>query len=172
VIAIEPNPQACKVLRKNVELNGLHDRVEIVPMAVGEMAGHATLYASGTDGMSRIGSPYPHLVATARPVTVPVVRLDDLCRARGLKPDWIVLDVEGYEIHALAGAGEVITTQAPRLGLVVEMHPTVWSAHGVSRARAESLLERLGLRAISMSGQQDPLGEQGLVLLQYGDIHR
>ena len=64
VLAFEPNPDAARVLTENVRLNGLQDRVEIVPWAIGETPGDANLYASGADGMSRLGRANPALAAT------------------------------------------------------------------------------------------------------------
>ena len=48
-------------------------------------------------------------------------------------PSVIRMDVQGAEIHALRGARETIRA-APRLSLVVEMHPQCWPAFGVTEA--------------------------------------
>ena len=36
VLAFEPNPFAARLLTENVRLNGLHDRIEILRLAIGE----------------------------------------------------------------------------------------------------------------------------------------
>src|SRR6185436_17688589 len=53
VIAFEPNPSAIAILQKHVEMNGLRERVRIVPAAVGEASGEDVLYAAEADAMSR-----------------------------------------------------------------------------------------------------------------------
>jgi len=41
------------------------------------------------------------------------------------------------------------------------MHPGFWTILGTTRAEAEGLLRELGLRALTLTSQADPLGEWG-----------
>lgn len=166
VIAVEPNPSARAVLEKHVRLNGLERRVDIVPAAVGATSGEASLFAVDTDGMSRLGAPNPTLAGRATAITVPVVSLDALCESRALAPDWLLLDIEGFEIAALSGARRLLTTRRHSMGVVVEMHPDSWDVAGTSRADAESLFRELRLRVEPLSGQTDPLATYGHVWLR------
>lgn len=166
VIAVEPNPSARAVLEKHVRLNGLERRVDIVPAAIGATAGEATLFAMDTDGMSRLGAPNPTLAGRAAAITVPVVSLDDLCESRALAPDWLMLDIEGFEIAALSGARRLLTTRRHSMGVVVEMHPDSWEVAGTSRADAESLFRELRLRAEPLSGQTDVFATYGHIWLR------
>jgi len=83
-------------------------------------------------------------------------------------PDWIVMDIEGYEIRALRGASQTLRRGRPHLGIMVEMHPGLWAASATSRGDLEDLLRAVALRAVPLSGQRDPLGEHGIVRLEYG----
>jgi FkbM family methyltransferase len=168
VIAVEPNPSARAVLEKHVRLNGLERRVEIVSAAVGAAAGEAALFAVDADGMSRLGAPNPTLAGRATAITVPVVSLDDLCESRALAPDWLFLDIEGFEIAALSGARRLLTTRRQSMSVVVEMHPDSWEVAGTSRADAESLFRDLRLCAEPLSGQPDVLATYGHVWLRPG----
>jgi FkbM family methyltransferase len=165
VIAFEPNPRAGEVLRRHVMFNHLEARVQIVPVAVGARPGQATLYAAGTDGMSRLGAPYPALAARARPIPVPMTTLDQYCDTTGLRPDWLLMDVEGAEIAVLAGARRLLQRHGAPLEIVVEMHPEAWTAAGASAAEAAAILAELQRDALPLSGQRDPLQEHGLVYL-------
>lgn len=165
VVAFEPNPSARVVLENHVRMNGLAERVLIVPAAVGERSGEDILYAAEADGMSRLGEPNQALAGSVSEITVPLVTLDEYCEANALKPDWLFLDIEGFEIAALAGARELIRRRQGEMGIIVEMHPNVWNSANTTRARAESLLDELGLRPVALTGQSDPLGEHGLVHL-------
>jgi FkbM family methyltransferase len=167
VVAFEPNPGARVVLQKHVAMNGLAERVRIVAAAVGEASGEEILYAAEADGMSRLGEPNKALLGRVSEISVPVVTLDEYCRAEDLKPDWLFIDIEGFEIAALAGSRELIRSRQGELGIIVEMHPDVWDSANTTRARAQSLLDELGLRAIPLMGQSDPLGDYGLVCLAY-----
>ena len=167
IIAFEPNPGALRFLRKHVQLNGLMKRATIVSSAVGAASGEAILYAAEADGMSRLGEANKALAGTVQEITVPVVNLDEYCKSEGVRPDWLLIDIEGFEIAALSGARELIHSRSGELGIIVEMHPNVWDSANTTRAKAKALLAELGLRAVSLTGQADPLSDYGIVHLDY-----
>jgi FkbM family methyltransferase len=147
-------------------LNGLGSRVEVVPAAVGAKMGDAILFASGADGMSRLGEANELIADTVEEISVPVVTLDDFCESRGLEPDWLLMDIEGFEIAALEGARKIIESRGAELNVVVEMHPGAWESAGTTREAAQELLDEFGLRAVPLTGQRDALGDHGLVYLE------
>lgn len=165
VVAFEPNPGAREVLERHVRFNCMGDRVTIVAAAVSARAGNATLYAAGADGTSRLGEPHEAMAGRAREINVPVVTLDGYCEGAGLAPDWLFIDIEGFEVAALEGARGLIKARGREMGVVVEMHPNAWRAAGTDRARLERLLGELELDAVPLTGQRDALGEHGLVHL-------
>jgi FkbM family methyltransferase len=166
VVAFEPNPGAREVLSKHIRLNGLGSRVEVVPAAVGAKMGDAILFASGADGMSRLGEANELIADTVEEISVPVVTLDNFCESRGLEPDWLLMDIEGFEIAALEGARKIIESRGAELNVVVEMHPGAWESAGTTREAAQELLDEFGLRAVPLTGQRDALGDHGLVYLE------
>ena len=141
VVAFEPNPEARAVLTRNIALNSLQSRVEVVPRRWGG-AGHGRLLHSGADGMGRAGRPNPRLSATDR-IEVPVTTLDAVRAARGRMPDLVVMDIEGWEIAALEGARSLLG----RTRFIVELHPDAWQWSGHTRADLERLLDSAGLEA-------------------------
>ena len=167
VIAFEPNPYACELLQRHIELNNLTERVEVVPAAVSSEDGTATMFAADSDGMSRLGAPNELIADRVKEITVPVVTLGGFCEERKLRPDWLFIDIEGFEIAALKGASRLIKESARDLNIVVEMHPNLWASAHTTRASAEDVLADLGLIAVPLTGQSDPLGEYGLVYLEH-----
>lgn len=167
VFAFEPNPETRRILEALVVRNGLGSRIEIVPRAVGGQVGEATFFAGeGATGTSRLGAPNPEMQHAHAPVVVPITTIDEFCKERGVKPDWITLDIEGYEVAALEGGRRTIEEQRGRLGLVVEMHPFLWGSAGTSRERFEALLGELRLRARSLDGHADPFAQNGVAVLE------
>lgn len=167
VVAFEPNPGARAILEKHVLFNDLASRVTIVPAAVSASAGDAVLYAADADGMSRLGEPNSAIAGHAREIVVPTVTLDGYCEEEGLAPDWLFIDIEGFETAALEGARRLINSRGREMCIVVEMHPNVWHTAGTSRAELERLLDELKLEAAPLTGQKDALGEYGLVYLSH-----
>lgn len=166
VVAFEPNPTARVALEHHIRLNHLQTVAHVVPVAVGVIAGEATFFAAGTDGMSRIGEPNPLLAEKALPISVPVVALDGWCRENEVRPDWLLIDVEGFEGHVLAGAAELIRSLGTGLGIVVEMHPSLWPASGTDREEVAARIAAVGRRVVPLTGQTDPLAEYGHILLE------
>jgi FkbM family methyltransferase len=165
IIAFEPNTGARDVLATHIEWNGLDSRVTVVPMAVGSSVGESVMYAAGADGMSRLSEANRGLKDSAIESKVAVTTIDTYCRAHNVWPDLILLDIEGFEIEALRGAREAIARSRPVI--VIEMHPNVWSSSAASRPQVELLFAELGVKAMGLSNQRDPLDDHGQVYLEY-----
>jgi FkbM family methyltransferase len=99
-IAVEPDPGAATSLRRNLELNGVSDQVQIVEAAIGAETGTAR-FTIGLDTTNRIASDRDGPTRE-----VQVQRLDDLLRER--RPVLIKLDVEGFEPEVVAGAAATL----------------------------------------------------------------
>jgi len=166
VVAFEPNPVAAEVLAEHVRMNDLAGRIEIVPAAVADVSGIQTFHMTDADGMSRLGVPNPEIAALTRPISVRVTTLDEFCQQHAVSPDWLLVDVEGFEFAVLAGGRQTLARLGSRLNVVVEMHPNAWGVAGWCRAAGERLLAELGLEPVSLSGLADPLGSYGHVLLR------
>jgi FkbM family methyltransferase len=163
VVAFEPNPDTRALLGRNVRLNGLTDRVTIEPHAVSDTAAESDFFMLPGEGRSRLGQPvHDDLTRSGRVTTT---TLDDYAARTGVVPNWLLIDIEGYEIAALRGAHRLIAARWDELTIVVEMHPTVWAQSGTSRAEAEQLLGELRLRPVPLTGQADPLADYGIVHL-------
>jgi FkbM family methyltransferase len=167
VYAFEPNPAALSILHRHIHMNELSERVTVVPTAIGATTGEAVLYAAGADGMSRMGAPNRAIADQVQPITVRLTTLDDYCQRARLTPDWLMIDIEGFEIAALEGARRLIESRGRSLGIVVEMHPNVWPSAQTTRAMAEALLADLKLKVVPLTGQSDPLNDYGLVHLEH-----
>jgi FkbM family methyltransferase len=171
VVAFEPNPGPRAVLERQIAVNDLSGRVEVVAAAIADASGETALYLpasdrQGLDGLSRLGNPDRSLASAFRAITVPMISLDEFCDARPeLLPDCILIDIEGFEIAALRGARRLIANRRSNIELIVEMHPDLWESASTPRPDVDALFAELGLRPLPLTGQQDPLSERGVVHL-------
>ena len=125
VICFEPNTQNHKRLTENLRLNGIKN-VEVRKVGVGSrpetrrmvgsplMPGGASVDGKAAEAFLRAG------VRTVGE-EISIVTLDDEIRqARLPAPDFIKIDIEGWEIEALRGARNTLALHKPTLFL--EMH--------------------------------------------------
>jgi FkbM family methyltransferase len=168
VIAFEPNPRTREILAGHVRRNRLSDRVEVLEMAAGAREGEAEFVVELLGGTSRIGSQNPDSHAPATIVRTLVTTIDAVCRDRAIAPQWIIMDVEGYEGEALQGARAVLNGPSPP-EIVVEFHPHLWESANWDRPAIELLLAEFRRVPVPLTGQKDLWIEPGVVLLARED---
>ncbi|MEE4382506.1 MAG: FkbM family methyltransferase [Pseudomonadales bacterium] len=121
IIAIEPNPRAFRLLEQN--LHELPIPVELVPAALGEEAGQASLSADPT----RLNDHEGQIYLSADGET-DVLAVDSLLTEPPANLAF-KLDVEGMEVAVLRGASRTIRSAA-RVALLLEVHPDVLDCAG------------------------------------------
>lgn len=104
VLAFEPNPTNHAFLCRHVALNDLGN-VTVEHAAVSDRSGTATFAFGRGSGTGRL--------AAEGALEVRTIRLDDVCRDRGLQPGFIKIDVEGAELSVLQGAVELVRAHHP-----------------------------------------------------------
>jgi FkbM family methyltransferase len=114
VIALEPHPISARLLRDNLEINGMDSRVTALEAAAAEVDGGTRRFELFPEHSSMSGFTIkPERVAARRAlqesVEVPLVSLDALVRRLGVTPDLIKIDVEGFELQVLRGASEILS---------------------------------------------------------------
>jgi FkbM family methyltransferase len=114
IICIEPNPEAIAILRINMDLNHLNDRVDLQHLGLG--------LSDGT-GAAAVGRSIPMNLggAALTPAADGPIRLltgDELLRDQPV--EFIKIDVEGMELAVLAGLQRTIATCRPNMFVEVD----------------------------------------------------
>ena len=113
IIAFEPLPSVVAILKRNLALNGLAERVRLIEVALSDQAGTAQLHLPdpGHGLVETSASLEPDFQQADSTCEVPVKRLDDI-----RIPDPIAVikvDIEGHEHAFLRGARETILRDRP-----------------------------------------------------------
>jgi FkbM family methyltransferase len=145
-VAIEPEPENVRVLRLNVLLNDLDDRVKVLPVAASNEVGRSELVVDRSRGGK-------HWIATDRSklrrknlaenamLDVETVTLDHLVES-GLidaqRTGLLWIDAEAHEGHILEGASSLLAGGTP---LLLEWNPVILDRVG-DRAKLEQAVAR------------------------------
>jgi FkbM family methyltransferase len=138
VIAVEPDPRTVPYLRANLERNGLHDRVSVRPVAVGDRVGQITLHLTGGAAQSSTA----HDEGADARVDVDLMTVDALAPSPATI-DVMKIDVEGAEVAVLRGLADVVARSDLRV-ILVECAPAMLRAAGSSPDALVGRLSELG----------------------------
>lgn len=119
VVVVEPMPENLAILKKNIALNELKN-VVVVPKAAGDRSDHVRMRPDSNGSVAFDGKANNGL-------EVESVSLDDLAAELGIKPNFIKIDVEGFEYQILKGARNILA-QVP--AVFVEVHTLCLPRYG------------------------------------------
>lgn len=105
VVAFEPSQINYNFLEKHVNMNSCKN-VQIVKLAVGNKEGQGFLDASG---------PMSHIREEGEEIYITTI--DKWCEENNFAPNFIKLDVEGFEYKALVGAENTIKKYSPVIAI-------------------------------------------------------
>lgn len=129
-IAIEPTPAVARLLRANIALNGLEERIAVHQTALSDAEGEIAFELSDDNtGDNRIAvesRDNRFREHTRRRIVTPMRRFDDLPVAFDPASTLAWIDVQGHEGFVLAGAEKLV---GPRVPLALEIWP-----YGLDRA--------------------------------------
>jgi FkbM family methyltransferase len=123
-IAIEPAPGNLELLRRNVQLNGLADRISILPVAISDEAGTVAMELSDDnlgDHRVRMNALASGEYSEAKRATVSVPRrrlddvMDELPPGEVDRIDLAWIDTQGHEGYVFAGGPRFFARGLPTL---------------------------------------------------------
>ncbi len=110
VLAFEPVKEHVDFFIDSIKLNRFEALIRIFPFALGEKHRHEKISISGS------GSSFTSLVdfGDVEQRDVLIKSLDDVIKSESIpSPDFLIIDVEGYELNLLSGAVHVLKDARP-----------------------------------------------------------
>lgn len=141
VVAIEPVPANCALLRRNIALNGFERRVRVVEKAATDAAGREVTLHGVLEGVSVAASIRRH-DGFGGDVVVGTTTLDDCLAALRAPLRLVKIDVEGAEHRVVLGAAKLLRELRP--ALLVEVHEFALPDFGTSAREFREHLARCG----------------------------
>lgn len=136
VVSIEPVSRNIELIRKNIDLNGLNDRITLIPVAASNRRGMSSFdegskAETGHGGLTRTESSNGTKIAT--------IMLDDYFD----EIEVLKIDVEGADALVLMGASRLLMDQ--RIGTILyEINENRCALLGLSPTSASDLLRAYG----------------------------
>ncbi len=140
VIAFEANPRAVPLIEHNLVVNGLQERVTVVPMALADTPGRHAFYLSGGGDTSSLQEPG----GASERIEVDVTTLDAWLDP-AVRVDVVKLDIEGGEVAALLGMRETLGRAGRELVVLAECNPPLLERAGSSADELVDVLRGHGL---------------------------
>lgn len=160
VLCLEPDPRNLELLRRNITLNNLDDRVEVVAGAASDRSGTAMMYQSTASNLTTLVAPNARSTHTPEgetPLSVETVTLDECMATRGGRLNFLRMDIEGYEVDALRGGLATLAASPPPCRILLETHPHMYGSQRDFGATLRRLFE-LGFQpgALVSAGVERP----------------
>jgi FkbM family methyltransferase len=135
VVAVEPVPRNYNALTNNVTQNHLQSRTTILNVALGESNGMVSFHEAKDATMGSL-SVDGSAGQDGKIIQVSCRTLDSVVSELNVEPDFLKIDVEGFEDAVLTGASHVLEKFHPRI--VLEANP------GDPADRVTEILSRYG----------------------------
>lgn len=139
VYAFEPDPRNIEVLRKNVELNRMAQKISFYPYAVAEKNCTRKFNLSRETNLSS----FTREDKKVDSIEVKCIKLDDFAKEK--KMDFIRMDIEGYECMVVAGMIDFLREKED-VKLQIEVHPAVFNIGEFSFLKELKMLGEFGFR--------------------------
>ena len=162
VTAFEPNPETAAILEENIALNECPN-IKVSRMAMGSKAGKAVIYDNWDSNRGSASLVKPEQEAGSHEIQVGTLSeffttsSEENAANRvgfpGRKNTLIKLDIEGYELEALKGAGDILNADRPPM-LVVECSETRENEGGYTPTDLYNFLTSAGRYRI-FTGRKD-----------------
>ncbi|MEK7684044.1 MAG: FkbM family methyltransferase [Verrucomicrobiota bacterium] len=159
VIAVDPSPTACRMMRIQARLNGVEPRLHVVQASVGDCEGWQKMLAVGVLAGGYFvpatgGYPEAELTRTE------ALTLDRLAAKFNITPTHVKIDVEGGEAAVLRGGKNILAPANAPL-LFVEMHNQIVRQRNADPSETLSLLR--GFRYCLFNVDGTPVIEEKLL---------
>jgi FkbM family methyltransferase len=119
-VAVEPVPRIFAALTNNVAQNNLGARVTLLNMALGETIGTVSFHEAEDPTMGSLAVD-GYLGQQGKVIQVECRTLDSIVEELHVEPDFMKIDVEGFEHAVLRGGTGVLRKSRPRI--VLEANP-------------------------------------------------
>jgi len=149
--SFEPSPLSQARVQAIRALNGFQDRMQLEPVAIGREKATLEMLVDPAGGMMQVQRFKHSMWAEPQVIQVAVETIPGASARLGVVPDFIKLDIEGYEYEAIDGAVDFLREHRPLIFL--ELHLNYLDERGLSARHVVEQLAGCGYRFTTSGGE-------------------
>jgi FkbM family methyltransferase len=153
-VCFEPVPHSQRLIEKTAKLNGLRDRIEVIPTALGDKIGAVIMHHDKSTGFAY---PQNYRLSDASGVTkisAQVTTIDAVRSSAKGNLALVKIDVEGMEDEVLRGAAKTLDQERPVV--LLEVHHDYLRQRGINAAKILSEIVEHGYSVMRLNGRPIP----------------
>ncbi len=160
IYAIEPDQRNYKLLEKNITLSPYGKIIKPYEMAVSNQNGVSKMFVAEQSNLNKLSSKDDktfskrHVVDGT--VDVKTITMDDFCNHENIIPDFIRMDIEGFEVEVFQGMKNLFTNAKSGFMVFLELHPHAYSEERSFAGELEKLF-KLGYFAKIIISAGEPI---------------
>jgi len=134
IVCTEPDKRSRRILKKNIKLHQLENKVDVNKFAFSDKCSHEDIYYAEKSNQSGMLVPSKGNYEKGEVKTVTIDSLN-------IDPNFIKMDIEGYEVEVIKGAMDTLK-RASNCKILLEVHPHLYSQE---RSFEKTLRELIGI---------------------------
>ena len=145
IYAIEPDIRNYNILNKNVELCQYGTTIKPFQMAVSNENGISKMFVTEKSNLNKLSSKddktFSERHSVDSTVEVKTKTMDDFCNQENIIPDFIRMDIEGFEVEVFQGMKNIFKTAKNGFMIFLELHPHAYSEERSFARELEKLFD-------------------------------
>ena len=140
IYSFEPDPRNFLILEKNIQING-YNNVILEKKSVSSKLGKSILYVNENSAGSSMHKPNN----VVNQIDVDLITLDNYFEVNSITPDFIKIDIEGYELNALKGMKSILQS-SDKTKIMIEYNPLTKKELNSDPMNSLAFLSELGFK--------------------------
>ena len=145
IYAIEPDPRNYKILKKNLEICPHSKMINPFKIALSNKNGTTHMYIAKQSNLNKLfasdNKKFIKRHDIDEVIDTTTITMDDFCKKEKINPDFIRMDIEGFEVEVFQGMQNLFSDAKSGFMVFLELHPHAYSEERSFAQELEKLFD-------------------------------
>ncbi len=131
IYAIEPDSRNYRVLEKNKNIPSLQSEIKTFNIALSNNTGMQQMFVAERANLNKLvssgGDSFPDRNSVNEIINVETMTMDDFCTSQKITPDFVRMDIEGFEVEVFQGMKNIFKNAKSGFMVFLELHPNAYT---------------------------------------------